>query len=673
MTDDGWQTVWFGKPYLISLFAAPAVAVFGADGFLATNMALLMLSIWMGTLYLRRFNPDGLALLFSAGFFLLSNAFAYVFWIHTEVLCMASVTACLYLAFTPASLDGADQPPRAPPLHLLERRQPAGLVGSSDHCRRLQQADSRPAGPAGPLPRLSRRALARRRQMARRRRSRRYRGLRHRHRLHRPPVGLPRRRALGGPRPRLHPNARAADRALGGLQGEGPRRQRAAQLLVVDLPLPEVDHRLPENAGYFFVGRHTGLLLYAPFSGLCLLLFFALRPALAGALGGPRRARRRRPLLPHPDPVQLARRRRLHRQPLLRQRTAGAAVPRHAHRSGLAAAWPVSRSAASSSRRSSSRRSARRCPARRCRLTCATLPSASFRTSARWRGRFRAIADRSAAGSTSSAAATFCRSVGESLWAVGGKPVELWVHTDRPSLRPVFQVESPSLRTASPRARQGPQGDPLRVRQRRPATRRGSRSCPGAPNRESADDGSDLLRLQVVDRGLGPDLPHRDRPGQAADRRGGRGARPAGRRPATGVRRGHLPGRRRGDLPRRRGRPRSRRLPARVAGRKAARRMAGQPPGPRAGDGEQRQPCHLAGARRDARGARLSLARQRRPARRLRGAAHRLPGDVAPGESVEVELEIATPRKPGEYILELDALREQLAWFSGRDPGSTLR
>jgi hypothetical protein len=38
--------------------------------------------------------------------------------------------------------------------------------------------------------------------------------------------------------------------------------------------LPEVDHRLPENAGYFFVGRHTGLLLYAPFSGLCLLLFF---------------------------------------------------------------------------------------------------------------------------------------------------------------------------------------------------------------------------------------------------------------------------------------------------------------------------------------------------------------------------------------------------------------
>ena len=55
------------------------------------------------------------------------------------------------------------------------------------------------------------------------------------------------------------------------------------------------------------------------------------------------------------------------------------------------------------------------------------------------------------------------------------------------------------------------------------------------------------------------------------------------------------------------------------------------------------------------------------------GLRSALPGDVAPGASVEVELEIATPRKPGDYILELDALREQLAWFSGKRPGSTLR
>jgi hypothetical protein len=104
-TGDRWQTVYFGKPYLVSLVAAPLVALFGANGFVATNMALLLLSVWLGALYLRQFNPEGLALLYSAGFFLLSNAFAYVFWLHTEVLCIASVTIALYLAFTPA--DGA--------------------------------------------------------------------------------------------------------------------------------------------------------------------------------------------------------------------------------------------------------------------------------------------------------------------------------------------------------------------------------------------------------------------------------------------------------------------------------------------------------------------------------------------------------------------------------------
>jgi hypothetical protein len=50
-----------------------------------------------------------------------------------------------------------------------------------------------------------------------------------------------------------------------------------------------------------------------------------------------------------------------------------------------------------------------------------------------------------------------------------------------------------------------------------------------------------------------------------------------------------------------------------------------------------------------------------------------LPRDVAPGESVEVRLEIATPKEPGDYLLELDALRERLAWFSDRRPETTLR
>src|SRR5262245_45358436 len=76
-TDDGWQTVFFGKPFLVSFLAAPFVALFGANGFVGMNMAMLHASIWMGALYLKRWNDDGLALLYSAGFFLASNAFAY--------------------------------------------------------------------------------------------------------------------------------------------------------------------------------------------------------------------------------------------------------------------------------------------------------------------------------------------------------------------------------------------------------------------------------------------------------------------------------------------------------------------------------------------------------------------------------------------------------------------
>jgi hypothetical protein len=50
-----------------------------------------------------------------------------------------------------------------------------------------------------------------------------------------------------------------------------------------------------------------------------------------------------------------------------------------------------------------------------------------------------------------------------------------------------------------------------------------------------------------------------------------------------------------------------------------------------------------------------------------------LPRDVPPGDSIAVRLEVATPKLPGDYVLELDALRERLAWFSSRRPETTLR
>lgn len=42
--------------------------------------------------------------------------------------------------------------------------------------------------------------------------------------------------------------------------------------------------------------------------------------------------------------------------------------------------------------------------------------------------------------------------------------------------------------------------------------------------------------------------------------------------------------------------------------------------------------------------------------------------DLKPGEETEVPLVITAPKEPGEYILEVDAVQEQVAWF--REKGS---
>lgn len=113
-TDDGWETVYFGKPFVYSLFAAPAAGLWGASGLLAFNMALMLLMVGLGTRYLSRWNSDGLSLLFSFGFFFLSCGYSYIFWLHPEIFNMAAVTVSLYFGLTDSSAEAGSRIWRRP-------------------------------------------------------------------------------------------------------------------------------------------------------------------------------------------------------------------------------------------------------------------------------------------------------------------------------------------------------------------------------------------------------------------------------------------------------------------------------------------------------------------------------------------------------------------------------
>ncbi|MEM9553359.1 MAG: hypothetical protein AAGC60_03810 [Acidobacteriota bacterium] len=117
MSDDGFNTLYYGKPYLFSLVAAPLAALFGADGMVLCNMALLVAMLWLGFLHLRRHASEAAAALFSSGFFVLGYGFVYVFWLHPEVFNMAAVAFCLYFGLPPGDR-GETGAPATPSPHL---------------------------------------------------------------------------------------------------------------------------------------------------------------------------------------------------------------------------------------------------------------------------------------------------------------------------------------------------------------------------------------------------------------------------------------------------------------------------------------------------------------------------------------------------------------------------
>jgi hypothetical protein len=281
---DHWRTVYFAKPYLVSLFAAPFAALFGANGFVAMNMALLLGSVWLGALWLKRENDEAPALLFSFGFFFLSNIFSYVFWLHTEILCVASVTACLYFGLTdgvPVAGAGRLARPRAWVASASGRLALSGavlvvgaynkpylaLLGLPVIVRAFRRGGARAAASwiagaaASALVVCGLSILL---------------------------IGRPT-PYLGFPRfgvevtsfdrmPRLptpeEAEAAAAEAAGVGLDDAKP----ALNSFVWILTSARVDAGTLANLGYFLIGRHTGLFPYAPFVLLALLLFLFRRP-----------------------------------------------------------------------------------------------------------------------------------------------------------------------------------------------------------------------------------------------------------------------------------------------------------------------------------------------------------------------------------------------------------
>lgn len=103
-TDDGWNTVYFGKPYIFPFLAAPFAAIWKANGMVVFNSLLLVAMIWMGALTLRRYNSDALAALFAVGFFLVSTTYRYVYWLQPELLNMFATAGCLFFGLHVARL-----------------------------------------------------------------------------------------------------------------------------------------------------------------------------------------------------------------------------------------------------------------------------------------------------------------------------------------------------------------------------------------------------------------------------------------------------------------------------------------------------------------------------------------------------------------------------------------
>ena len=436
--------------------------------------------------------------------------------------------------------------------------------------------------------------------------------------------------------------------------------------------LPEVDHRLPANLLYFFVGRHTGLFLYAPFALLSLLLFLAFsrrsgeRWILLGATGAV--AFLFLTLIPfnwHGGGGFIGNRYFVNALPaflFLVTRVAPAWVPVAGYALGGLFVAPILFTPFGS-------------PVPQPTLQ-AHVRNAPFRFFP-----FEETLERQIPGyrgQVGNGIYFFGRkdvlsSVGESLWVEGGRPVEIWVSSDVALERPVFQIESPvapnRIAIELGADRKEIQFDSAVP----PANATRVTLSPGAARRRRADDGTKFfsykLWLQAAAQTFRTEIVAAKPP---TEEEAAELAKPGARPRAEFEEATYLGG-----------------AQVTYLGEESALAAdvyrlewidAKAPPAWRAHRLVQAPLVirNTSASTWPARGATRVSVSYRWLAEDgetvvAEGLRTVLPRDIAPGETAELALEIATPDRPGRYVLEVDALRERLAWFDDRVPGTARR
>jgi hypothetical protein len=89
--------IYFAKSFALSIFAAPFVRIFGANGFFVFHSILLLILLFMGYSYYSLSNPNSLSLAFIFTFLFASIAMAYFFWMTPDFFNLFLAFSVLFL------------------------------------------------------------------------------------------------------------------------------------------------------------------------------------------------------------------------------------------------------------------------------------------------------------------------------------------------------------------------------------------------------------------------------------------------------------------------------------------------------------------------------------------------------------------------------------------------